>query len=432
MYKISTSPLAQRKELVDQACKVSKETLPFYEFQNKRHDLSIIRLDLNVPVYRMQNFRTRTTQLKYVRDHKKPADFFSSGQENEESQQAQHALLVVFAKEGRTGSILPIFDALQSEEQREPLIITAGGVVVNGNRRLAAMRELFTERPAQFPRFSHVDCAVLPGNITPDEIREIEVRLQMRQETKLPYEWVNESLAIQELIQSGKSVSHIADLMKKRKRDVERADQALREADLYLKEWAHTPGEYQEVEDGEQHFNDLAKGLEGKQGDVLEVSRRIAWALFSANNLKEGRLYGYNFSFGNRTDEVVASLVERLDIDLTVDKEDSNDDDDLDIDIDDEEVTSLDPLIEIFDDPSHRQMVTDEVVAICENIIEKDRQGKIGRRALKALQDANGKLQEVDLSKAESSTYDAIDSQLDSILERAADLKRKLEPYKSS
>ena len=92
---------------------------------------------------------------------------------------------------------------LETEEQREPLLITMNGVVVNGNRRLAAMRELFTERPGEFKHFSHVDCAVLPASITPHEMRETEVRLQMRPETKLPYGWIDGSIAIQEMIDSG-------------------------------------------------------------------------------------------------------------------------------------------------------------------------------------------------------------------------------------
>lgn len=112
-YKTNTRPLHERKALIEQATKASKETFPFYEYQNKRVDLPVIRLDINVPVYRMANYRTRTAQLKYVHDHGKTEDFFSAGQENDSAQQAQHDILVVFAKQGRAVSISPIFDELQ-------------------------------------------------------------------------------------------------------------------------------------------------------------------------------------------------------------------------------------------------------------------------------------------------------------------------------
>lgn len=427
MYVTKTRLQQERKELIENGCNSSEESYPFHEFQNTRHDLPIVRVGIDVPIYRMLNYRTRTAQLKYIHDHEKPEGFFKDGQENEEVQQAQHSILVTYANKGREGSIASIVDVLQKQKQREPLIITAGGVVVNGNRRLAAMRELFAEDSS----FGHVDCAVLPRNATPEDIKEIEVRLQMRSETKLPYEWVNESLAIRELLDGGKSYDHIAELMNKRRREVELANQALEEADIYLREWASAPGEYQIVEDGKQFFEDLAKGLSGKQGQSLEVRRRFAWALFKAKNLRT-RVFAYNFSFSNRTEEVATSLIDRLGVDMASSKKKENEND-IEIDIGDEdEADSLAPLIDIFDDESRREEATDELIAICDHMMEMGRQDKIGGMALAAIQLANRKLHEVDLSKSDSSKYDAIESQLDSVIEKAGKLKEELAPYKSN
>jgi len=411
-----------------QANAATNEIYPFYEYQNKRTDLPIIRIDVNIPIYRMANFRTRTAHLKYIRDHDKPTDFFISAQENESAQQAQHDILVTFARQGRAESISPIFEELEKEDQREPLLITAGAVVVNGNRRLAAMRELFTESPHDYRGFSHVDCAVLPENVTLDEIREIEVRLQMRPDTKLPYGWIDEGLAIQELMESGRTIKQIADLMNKKKSEVERAACALREADIYLKEWFRDPGEYQYVEEAEQFFGDLAKALSGKQGEDIEGSRRIAWVLAANSKNLHRRVYDYNFSFGKRADEVLANLADRLDIDLTTRR--SYDQDDLDIDlIGDHDDTSLEPIIDVFDDFERRPEVEAELIAICDSILEKDRQGQVGRRALVAIQGANNKLQEVDFSTADPATYGSIETQLNTILERVRKLKGNLQSY---
>lgn len=434
MYKTNTRALHERMELIRKGADASTDKYTFYEYQNKKTELPVVRLDITVPIYRMANYRTRTAQLKFVHDHGKETDFFLSGQENESAQQAQHDILVVFAKRGRAASISPIMSELETEEQREPLLITASGVVVNGNRRLAAMRELFTERPVDFRHFSHVDCAVLPENVTPEEMREIEVRLQMRPETKLPYGWIDESIAIHDLIDSGKKAQYIADLMKKKKKDVEHAARALTEADIYLKEWLREPGEYQYVEEAEQFFNDLAKALAGKQGEALEASRRLAWALVSNSKNLGRRVYDYSFSFAKRTDEVASALADRLGIDLTAQKSDDNGGaDDLFIDLEDDDPdTSLEPLIEAFDDISQRQTVTDELIAVCDTILEQDRQGEIGRRALAAVQAANSKLQEVDLTKADPNTYQPIDAQLDSVIERATKLKESLQTYQSS
>ena len=115
-------------------------------------------------------------------------------EENQETQQAQHDILDRFSKEGTT-SIIPIATILGEGRQTEPILITAAGVVVNGNRRSAAMREHYATVEATYSSFSHINCKVLPAAATDKEIKEIEIRLQMQPETRLPYTWVNEALA---------------------------------------------------------------------------------------------------------------------------------------------------------------------------------------------------------------------------------------------
>ncbi|WP_171136797.1 hypothetical protein [Ruegeria sp. HKCCC1038] len=438
MYKTNTRVPHERQTLIADAVANSQSTHTFYEYQNKRTDLPVIRLEVTVPIYRMANYRTRTTQLKYVHDHSVAGDFFSAGQENESAQQAQHDILTTFAKKGRSSSVSPIMTELEMEEQREPLLITDQGVVVNGNRRLSAMRELYAERPADYKHFSHVDCAVLPGNITPEEIREIEVRLQMRPETKLPYGWIEESIAIQEMQDSGKKSDYVADLMKKKPKDVERMVRALTEVDIYLKDWLREPGEYSLVEEAEQFFNDLAKALDGVEGEALEAKRRIAWALVSTPKKElSRRLYDYNFSFHNKTDEVISALSDRLSIDLTP-KEDSTENDDdlfggLEIDLgdqDDDVDFSLDAFIEAFDDPSQRDNISNVLIDVCDAIWDQGRHDAIGKQALKAIQTANNKLMSVDLSKADPNTYLTIEAQLEAVKVRVTELEVALSQYK--
>src|SRR6185312_4803295 len=118
--------------------------------------------------------------------HQLAADFFTAGQENQDPQQAQHGLLDRFSKEGTT-SIMPIAKVLEEGRQTLPILISSAGVVVNGNRRLAAMRELYATGEPAYQSFSHVNCMVLPASISEKEIKELEVRLQMQPETKLPY-----------------------------------------------------------------------------------------------------------------------------------------------------------------------------------------------------------------------------------------------------
>ena len=434
MYKTNTKVRHERETIITDAISASNSTFTFYEFKNKRIELPVIRLDITVPIYRMANYRTRTAQLKYIHDRKVKPDFFSNGQENESAQQAQHDILTVFAKEGRANSISPIITELENEEQREPLLVTRQGMVVNGNRRLAAMRELFADRPGEFKHFSHVDCAVLPADITPDDIREIEVRLQMRPETKLPYGWIDECIAIKEMFDSGKNADYISGLMNKKPKDAERSARALTEVDIYLRDWLRSPGEYQLVNDTEQFFKDMVKALEGVEGDILEAKRRIAWALISNSESLNRRVYEYNFSFDKNSDEVISELSSRLSIDLTPSDVDAGSDEDFDIDLGtdgNEEDTSLDAFIDAFDDLDQRDKIGEELIDVCETIYEKNRQGSIGNQALNAVKAANTKLMSVDLSKADPQTYKAIEAQLANVTARVKELEDALEPYNS-
>ena len=434
MYSINTVAQHQRRERITIAVNESSKTYTFHEFQNRQTELQLIRLEISLPIYRMTNYRTVTAQLRHIKDHSRPVDYFSVGQENESAQQAQHEILTKFANKGRDVSITPIMEELKSEEQREPLIITRDGVVVNGNRRLAAMRELFNEQPRDYRRFSHVLCAVLPSDVTPEEIREIEVRLQMQPETKLPYGWIDEAKAIKDMLDSGHTKAHVVSLMKKKTKTIERTVQALHEVDIYLKEYVCEPNDYNRVDGAEQFFKDLAKALESKQGNDLEISRRIAWALISNVGDLSRRVYEYNFSFEKNNNDVVRQLSSRLGLEQgnTPDENgqsSGNGDDDLEIDIGvgDDQNEPLTQLLDRFDDSDQRDRTTSELINTCESVYEQRRIGAVGLRALTNIEVANKKLQEVDLTNADPATYGEINTQLQSVKERCESLYISLE-----
>ena len=436
MYSVVTIAQHQRRELVKSAIKASSKTHTFHELRNRQTELELVTLENRVPIYRMTNYRTGTAQLRHVKDHGCPDDFFSVGQENESAQQAQHEILTKFAKQGRDVSITPIMEELKTEEQRDPLIITRDGVVVNGNRRLAAMRELFIEQHTEYRRFSHVLCAVLPSDVTPEEIREIEIRLQMQPETKLPYGWIDEAKAVKDMLESGYSKAHVVSLMKKKTKTIDRTVRALHEVDIYLKEHVCEPDDYNRVESAEQFFKDLAKALEGKMGTDLEISRRFAWALISNVDSLSRRVYDYNFSFEKNNSDVVRQLSSRLGLEQASRSDvngqlSGNGDGDLEIDIgvedDQSDVRSL--LIDRFDDTDQRDSTTSELINTCESVYEQRRIGAVGLRALSNIQAANKKLQEVDLSNADPTTYGEINTQLLSVRERCENLYDSLESF---
>lgn len=427
-YKIKVTPKHERETQIAAACLKPESYSAFHDYQNVSQQLPVVRFPIELPIYRMANGRTRTAQLQYIRSHDTPADFFTAGQENQESQQAQHDILDRFSREGTT-SISPIAEVLAEGRQTDPILITAAGVVVNGNRRLAAMREHYTSGEPGTQSYSHVLCQVLPATITDKEIKEIEVKLQMQPETKLPYTWVNEALTIKDLMQSGFTRDEIARDMRKSSKEVDSALQALSHAEIYLKDWKRTPEDYALVEsDAKQIFGDMAKQLKDKTGEDLELSRRIAFTIQDNSKKLGNRAYAFNFSFGKKSADVAEALAARMNVDMTAPQTgDAQPDDGLDIDLgDDTEATSYKPLIDLFDDVARRDEVASELIAVCESISSADQDEKRGQAALKAVRDANTKLFEIDISTADPSTHAAIAAQLDSVIARAQKLKNEL------
>ena len=87
-----------------------------------------------------------------------------------------------------------IKNALAKDGQLDAGVLTTGGVLVNANTRVVALREL---------RQQYVKVLVLPGDAGEKEITELELRLQMEQEVKQPYSFTSQLLFIEDLINSG-------------------------------------------------------------------------------------------------------------------------------------------------------------------------------------------------------------------------------------
>ncbi|HWY15157.1 MAG TPA: hypothetical protein VNX86_08505 [Rhizomicrobium sp.] len=431
-YVITVRPLHEREAYIKTLREHSHDrnkTFDVYETQPV--ELEVITLPIDVPIYRMNNGRTQTEQIAHLKEKENiPPDFFSSGEENESAQQEQHKILWNFAEDER--GVTPITDVLEKEHQREPILVTPRGVVVNGNRRLAAMRELFAgDKPTKFPHFANVVCAVLPP-LTPNQIMEIEVRLQMRPETRLTYGWVNECLMVERLINSGKDEKQVALLMRERPKDITAALAALNEANIYLQDWLHAPNDYRRVKDDEQFFYDFPARLRGKEGLLLEASRRIGWLLVERSGQLGRRVYSYNRMFGDRAPEVLLKLADRIDVSMGgAEPSDTTQasGDELDIDLGEtpSSASLYEPLLRAIDNKDRRDEIFGELRDVCETLIAGDRTVEEGKLALDTIHQANRLLGEVDFTKAVQSTHAGIGKQLEAILHRATELKQKIE-----
>ncbi|MGW2229722.1 transcriptional regulator [Streptomyces formicae] len=99
----------------------------------------------------------------------------------------------------------PDFDELQESlrvyRQNEPGLITRDGVLVNGNTRRAALKEL---------AIANIRVGVLPESCTWDDINAVELSLQLRPDQRRDYSYVNRLLAMEEQHLMGRTLADVA------------------------------------------------------------------------------------------------------------------------------------------------------------------------------------------------------------------------------
>lgn len=213
-----------------------------------------------------------------------PAGPGAEAQSDPAVQAVLHALLVGHASDP-DGPILPELERFG--RQIEPLVATQGHVVVNGNRRLAAMRTLLERDPSRFADFATVRVAMLPDDASEADIEYLEASLQMAPEVKLAYGWVNRRMKLRRQRDVlGLPADEIVDAY--RLADAGRIDVELRELAL-AEAYADARGldDWREVEARHELFEGLAanlaaldeeaSGAPGGGGELAPADLARAW-----------------------------------------------------------------------------------------------------------------------------------------------------------
>ena len=421
-YSMAIVPRAERVAVISERYEASEELgEPIYEFRGGIHRPKVVSLPVDLPVYRMENCRAFSAQQTEIARERLDKNFFAKGQEVLSAQTKQHKILADLARRG-TESVTPIFDVLQKEAQRETILISSSGVVVNGNRRLSAMRELLRQGDGSVDqRFEYVRCAVLPPDTIRDEIDDIEADLQARPETKLDYDWIGDARLIRRQVDKGRTTRQVADRLHRSRTEIENVLQALDEADLYLSEWLEKPGEYALVQEGEQIFGDIPKNISRHDSKLKDASRAIAWSIYDNRKSITGRVYRLNRAFGDlapRTLELLENRFGLADGGLEGSSKPSEGagEDDFAVDIEDTtEASDYSTIIHALRDKDGFDEKVDALVDACETAIELDRGQKNEEAALKALGQVNSRVVGVDVMMAGSETLPGILKQIQSI-----------------
>ena len=164
-------------------------------WQNARESLPVIKLSLDSVLLNPESHRIRA-QIESHPESKVVED-------RPHSERAQAIIEKILSE---TPEFRALVDSLSENGQLDAGIVTHAGVLVNGNTRAVALRELDEE---------YIRVGVLPLGATEREITELEARLQLARDLKQDYTLTNELLFIKEQVDFGTKVEDLAILLGK-------------------------------------------------------------------------------------------------------------------------------------------------------------------------------------------------------------------------
>ncbi|KMU66106.1 hypothetical protein STRNTR1_1603 [Stenotrophomonas maltophilia] len=397
-------------------------------------ELPVIAVPIELPVYRLENYRTRDQQLTLIAKREKEDGLFDvSNTENPESQLAQHAILLKQSKDGSGETIKPIHQELgRVGQQTENLIISATGIVVNGNRRLAAMRDLRGQRSEGSDPFKYVNCMVLPASATPREIRELEIALQMQPETKLPYNWTALGRAVRDMLDANYSYEEIERQTNRSRSELDRAAAMVTAAELYLASWLEKPQDFSKLDDTEQAFAQVVVRNYAKQDDaqLREATRKFDFFVIEHRDFISDSAYKLINAIESNPEIFLTNMAKELDVDLAPLQDASEEVLEIDFGVGADGVApvSYDALIDSLmvgrgDEVRAKQLIsTIEEVAFA--AVEQGRARD--KAALKLVQAAERKLSQVDINSAGTDTYAEILDLLDRCVARIESIRNEI------
>ena len=247
----------------------------YEEYRGKYRPLKIIEVPIELLIYRIENIRTKSLQKQWLATHPEcEKSFFVADPGSIEVQEAQHQILQSLAdKEG----LLNAFKKGKLQ-QKEALIATDDGVVVNGNRRLCVWRTLYYSDRVKYAHFQSVRVAVLPDH-DPQGIYDLEVSLQIHSDMKAEYTWHSIASDYKEKIEKGVDLLKFPQKQEKSPEEITRLIECYNYAEEYLESIGHAD-EWSLVDKQDYAFRQIVVSRKGltNPGDK-ELFQEIAKAM---------------------------------------------------------------------------------------------------------------------------------------------------------
>lgn len=254
-------PFPKRRDYIDKIRKSNSASDYPLKFQGKIQRFPIFSIPIELPKYRLANGRTAAEQEVYIANNDSDEDFFKKDLESEDVHKVQHQILIKMLRSSNSDLI----NFFKKEKQLQPLILDNEGFVINGNRRLCAMRELYNDDRSKFEHFSHIEVVILPHCSEKDK-DELEADLQIKKDIKADYTWIAEACMLRKRQKDHNYPDdELAQIYGMSIKELREKLDILNHVDAYLADRG-IPKQYFRVEKAEFAFKQLKKGREKLKG----------------------------------------------------------------------------------------------------------------------------------------------------------------------
>ncbi|MGH6922679.1 MAG: hypothetical protein ACRED5_02820 [Propylenella sp.] len=408
-------PFPKRVQLLQELEKTTTGRTYALRFQSKLQYFQVYSVPIDMPKYRLKNGRTAAAQIEYLATHTKtPRDLFSADLESDAAQKVQHELLKSLVSDSG------LFDYFKEpqHEQELPFVLTNTGFIVNGNRRVCAMRELLDDQDGAYQRFRTIDIVVLPPSDESD-IDWLEGKEQIHKDITADYSWVTTAVMYRNrMTEHDQNINYVSQLYEVDKAEIAAMIDMLAHAESYLHDRGKD-GYYSLVEGSEYAFRQLRKfrpklDSEGKK----EVYDQLCYAVIE--DPEGDRVYQAVASVSKYFNSVISTMQSEFDIR--------------------EKATTgagsllgagpsamVAALLGVLRDEDKRPQVREVIREVLASETEKDRERKKGNLVLSRVKRSQGLLAEAVSALNEETPKGGVAEILEAIEGSIAELKRWLD-----
>lgn len=250
---------AKLKEFTDHPEKAVRTGIPIM-YHGQRRTFPAYEIPLEYLVYNPYNGRIGSVVKSYERqnhqiDPEDPAD---------------KLLIEKFLWESKPDANKKTKERLLKEHQEKHGIVTADGIIIDGNRRASLLNNIMADDTIPFNEKGHCQyfvAIILPEDADRKEILALETTYQMGEDAKVDYNPIEKYLKCADLKSEGFHEEDIARMMDDTKSNVIMYLSVLKLMEEYLDEFGYT-GMYTQLEKNEDSFQKLDSAVKRYKAGV--------------------------------------------------------------------------------------------------------------------------------------------------------------------